>query len=293
MLSRSLLFVPANKEKKLLKINQLQADIILIDLEDAIPLQDKPLARTLLRNHFPNIKKPVFVRINSIDTNEFEKDIQLIRTIASNPYVKGIILPKASSKMDIIELSNQLDAIDMEHERSHHLFLIPLIESALGVKHALEIASADDRVVRLAFGGFDYVSDIDAIATDDEQELLYARSEIVIASRCAQLQKPIDTVFVDIHDTARFENRCHYAKSLGFAGKLVIHPIQIDVANRVFSPSPKEVEEAEQIMTSITKHNHEGVFQMNGKMVDKPIIDKAKRILEEYQSIKDFHQEEV
>jgi len=279
------LFVPADKEKMLLKINDLKADVVILDLEDAISLNHKQFARDLVKKHFPNIKKPTIVRINSLETDEYSLDMQLVAELAAFDSFRGIMLPKALSKNTIKQVSNRLQEVEKEAEINKKVPIIPLIESALGIKNAYEIASADERIIRLAFGGVDFVSDIDAQATLDEHELLYARSEIIISSRSAGLDKPIDTVYVNFKDTEGFRSNCSYVKSLGFGGKLLIHPLQVNTANQVFSPSKVEVEEAREIIDNVKANEHLGTFQLNGKMVDKPVIEKAKRILHDDQEI--------
>lgn len=291
MLSRSLLFVPADKEKMLGKINALQSDIVLLDLEDAVALGDKDYARNLLIEHFHEINKPVFIRINSISTDDFQKDIQFIRNLKHADALQGIMLPKASAKGDITELIHHLTLIEQENQYESNLRIIPLVETALGVKNAYEIASANDRVLQLAFGGVDYLGDIDGQATANEHELLFARSQIVVSSRSAAINKPIDTVFTNIQDLTGFMNSCHYAKSLGFGGKLLIHPSQVDTSNEVFSPSSEEVEQAKKIIKSTENNN--GAFQLDGKMIDKPIIEKARRIFDEIKKVENSNHKEA
>lgn len=285
MLSRSLLFVPADKEKMLLKMNDLKADIIILDLEDAISLNNKQLARDLVKKHFPEINKPTIVRINSLETEEYSLDMTLIQELAVFDSFMGIMLPKATDKNTIEKVSDHLDKIEKEIALNKKISIIPLIESALGVKNAYEIASADKRISRLSLGGVDFVRDIDAQATEEEQELLHARSEIIISSKSAGLKKPIDTVYVNFKNREGFHSNCSYVKSLGFGGKLLIHPSQIEAANQVFSPSEAEVEEAKEIIDNVKENENVGTFQLNGKMVDKPVIEKAKRTLDEYKEI--------
>ncbi|MEN1967799.1 CoA ester lyase [Lentibacillus sp. N15] len=280
MLNRSLLFVPADKEKMLLKINQLAADIILIDLEDAIAIDDKPSGRDLIRKHIDQWKKPVFIRVNSIETNAFQEDMLLLKQLSHSGALQGVMLPKSSSEKDIKTLAKYLEAAGQVAK----LRIIPLIESALGVKNAYEIAAADPRVTRLAFGGVDFTNDIGAEVTTDETELLYARSEIIVSSRCADIGQPIDTVYTDFKNSEGFSKNCAFARSLGFGGKLLIHPAQIEMANTAFVPTAEEMAFAKRLIAQAVKEK--GAFQLDGKMIDKPIIDKAQRILDAYESSK-------
>ncbi|MGY0691497.1 HpcH/HpaI aldolase/citrate lyase family protein [Virgibacillus sp. FSP13] len=284
MLNRSLLFVPADKEKMLLKINQLQADVILIDLEDAVAIGDKAIGRDLIRRHIDQWRKPVFIRVNSIETDEFQEDMDLLKRVSNAESLKGVMLPKASSENDIKTLSRYLKTAERQSDKAADLYIIPLIESALGVKRAYEIATADQRITRLAFGGVDFTNDIGAEVTIEEKELLYARSEIILSSRCAHIGQPIDTVYTDFKNIDGFSNNCAFAKSLGFGGKLLIHPAQIEIANTTFAPTAEEVDFAKKIISQSTAEK--GSFQLDGKMIDKPIIEKAQRILHDYESIK-------
>lgn len=282
MLHRSLLFVPADKEKMLLKINELPADIIILDLEDAVAQSDKETARTLIHEHFSTMKKQMVVRINDIESEAYAKDINLIKKISTFTNFIGIMLPKANTDKDIQKLTNQLEEIESAVKRANPLVIFPLVETALGVKNSFDIAGSSTRVAALAFGGVDYVNDIDGITTEEETELLFPRSQIVISSRAAGIQKPIDTVYIDIKNQDGLQHNTTDAKRLGFGGKLLIHPKQINIANELFSPSDKEVKEAREILANV---NEQGVFQFNGKMVDKPIIDKANRVINEFNMI--------
>lgn len=284
MLNRSLLFVPADKERMLRKINELQADLIIIDLEDAVRVDEKHIGRDLIRKYIGDWEKPVFIRVNSIETSEFQVDMQLILEISNAVSLQGVMLPKSSSRRNIEELAEHLETIENQGSRQSKLSIIPLIESALGVHNSIEIASSHQRVMMLAFGGVDFTTDIGAQITDGEMELLYARSKMVIASRCANIKQPIDTVYTNFKDNDGFIENCIYVKALGFAGKLLIHPSQIKGANAVFSPSKEEFEFAQQLVSQALKEK--GAFQLDGKMIDKPIIEKAERILNEYELIK-------
>ncbi|MBR7554809.1 HpcH/HpaI aldolase/citrate lyase family protein [Allobacillus sp. GCM10007491] len=284
MLNRSLLFVPADKEKMLRKINELQADLIIIDLEDAVRVDEKHIGRDLIRKYIGDWEKPVFIRVNSIETSEFQVDMQLILEISNAVSLQGVMLPKSSSRRNIEELAEHLETIENQGSRQSKLSIIPLIESALGVHNSIEIASSHQRVMMLAFGGVDFTTDIGAQITDGEMELLYARSKLVIASRCANIKQPIDTVYTNFKDNDGFIENCIYVKQLGFAGKLLIHPSQIKSANAVFSPSKEEYEFAQRLVSRAL--TEKGAFQLDGKMIDKPIIEKAERILNEYELIK-------
>ncbi|WP_085522754.1 HpcH/HpaI aldolase/citrate lyase family protein [Tuberibacillus sp. Marseille-P3662] len=283
MLSRSLLFVPADQETMISKVNQLEADIILLDLEDAVAIETKPAARDLLKKHIQYWHRPVFIRINSIETTDFLDDMTFIKSLGNSNALQGFMLPKASSKEDIEKLAQHLEDAEQYNQLDKTYLILPLIESAAGVKKAHEIAVASERITRLAFGGVDFTHDIGAQDTPQEHELLYARSEIVISSRVANIKKPIDTVYTHLKDSEGFRQSSSYAKSLGFGGKLLIHPAQIEPANDVFSPTDDEISFAKELV----KHAEAqaGTFQLNGKMIDRPVIEKAYQVLEDEKAI--------
>lgn len=283
MLGRSLLFVPANKEKMLLKIDELEADIIIIDLEDAVSLDEKQKSRELLKKHLPKLNKSVLIRVNSSESNEYKDDMDLFKELVEVSSLKGVMLPKSNSKHDIAKLAAELSECEKLNKRTSKLIIVPLLEDALGIHNIDEVITASDRILKVAFGGEDFTGDIGAQGTSDEYELLYARSKIVIASRAHGIEKPIDTVYTDYKDIEGFKNNCYFVKSLGFGGKLLIHPNQNKIANASFSPTIEEVEFAKEI-TSLSLTN-KGAFSLNGKMIDKPIIEKAQNVINEYNLI--------
>jgi citrate lyase subunit beta/citryl-CoA lyase len=160
--------------------------------------------------------------------------------------------------------------------------IVPMIESAIGLQRAYEIASSVQRVKRLAFGSLDFALDINAQLTKEGTELLYARSQLVVVSRAAGIEAPIDTVFFDIKDSANLTKEALFVKQLGFQGKLVIHPSQIDIVNEVFKPTKLEIEEAGLIVAAFDEalSRGSGVVQFRGKMVDRPVAEQARKLLE-------------
>src|SRR5699024_734919 len=184
---------------------------------------------------------------------------------------------KSSSAKDIATLLSYMEKAEEFHDRSDKLGIIPLIENALGVHQIDEIITASKRVFQIAFGGEYFTYDIGAQATPAETELLYSRSKIILSSRVYGIEKPIDTVYTDFRDLRGFEKSCTFVRTLGFGGKLLIHPNQIDIANATFSPSADEIEFAEKVVSLAEKNK--GAFNLEGKMVDRPIIEKARRII--------------
>lgn len=284
-LYRSWMFVPGNLPRRLEKVKELDADVIIYDLEDAVPFHEKETARRLvcqtIRQH-PN--KIQFVRVNDPSTPCFVKD--LVEVAGSG--VAGIVLPKASDREQLRLADYLLSRVEKKaHVPEGSIEIVPLIESAAGLFHAHAIATASPRVKRLAFGSVDFALDIGAQLTKEGTELLYARSQLVVVSRVAGIEPPVDAVFPDIRDPEGLIREAQLAKQLGFLGKLVIHPSQIDPVNRVFTPTPQEVAEAQKIAAAFDAAvtRGVGVVEVEGRMVDVPVARRAKRILEQAQAL--------
>jgi len=282
---RSWMFVPGNHPRRLTKAKELSADVIIYDLEDAVPPDEKETARRLVREalrHSPD--RVQFVRVNDPSTPYFVDD--LAETTGAG--LSGIVLPKATGRDSVLFADSLLSRFE---ERSGvpkgSTEIVPLVETAVGLYHAYEIASAGSRVRRLAFGSIDFALDIGAQLTKEGTEVLYARSRLVVVSRAAGIEPPIDAVFADIRDSDGLLQEARLAKQLGFRGKMVIHPSQIDVVNRVFSPTPQEVEEAKKITQAFSEALETGsaAIRVDGKMVDLPVARRAKQILEQAKAL--------
>lgn len=285
--ARTWMFVPGSDRNKLEKVDQLQADAVICDLEDAVASGEKALARKLVHEELLAAQEagsPArYVRVNAMDTPFFEQDVRGIYGSG----LRGIVLPKAEDAKAVARLDAMLD--ELQHtgiavdERQLPMEIVPLIESARGLYHAYEIARASKRIKRLMFGSIDFALDIQAQLTPEGQELLYARSQLVVVSRVAGIDAPIDTVFPNFRDKDGLIHETQRAKQLGFQGKLLIHPCQIGPVREVFAPSYEEVLEAEQIVTAFQEALTAGIgsIQVRGKMVDAPVYERAKRVMEE------------
>ena len=278
MLARSWLFVPGNSEKRLKKAETLDADVLIYDLEDAVAPEEKEAARGDVINALASSGKNVFVRVNSMETPYFFDDIQALLK-EYYPALKGIMLPKAAEAKQIEILEHLLDVHERKMGIVDQIEIAPLIESALGVYYCFDIASSSNRIRRLVFGAIDYALDVNVTLSNEGLELLYVRSQLVIASRAAGLEPPIDTVYANFGNTEGMEAETVHAEKLGFRGKLVIHPSQISVVNSTFSPSESEIQEATEILEAADRFGN-SVFQLNGKMVDEPILKKARKVME-------------
>lgn len=276
---RSWMFVPGSDFKKIDKVRKLPADVIIFDLEDAVALAEKESARQKIREAL-NVDRNKYcvVRVNSTNSPYFVDDV---KELVSDG-LKGIMLPKSEAREQILLLDDLLRKLEEEQGLEHKIEIIPLIESALGVCQADQVAAASLRVKCLAFGSVDYALDIDAELTKEGFELLYARSHLVNVSRAAGIESPVDAVYTDIHDLEGLKKETTFVKQMGFQGKLVVYPKQIDVVNQVFIPSKQDIEIAHMILAAYEKSVKEGLgaIQVNGKMIDLPVVERAKRMVD-------------
>ena len=277
---RSMLFLPGNNPNMLINGNCLGADAVIFDLEDAVSPDEKDAARILVRNtmRYMDFRGcEIIVRINSIDTPYWKKDIDAIL-----PHQPGLILlPKTGSAADVLEadayLSQVEEALGLE---KNTVGLMPLIETALGVENAFQIASATKRVKALFLGAEDLTADLQCKRTKEGREIEYARTRLVMAARAAGVEV-YDTPFTDVNDDEGIEMDAALAKSLGFSGKASISPRHVEVINRVFSPTQAEIDYAYEVMAAITlaKQQGKGAIALRGKMIDAPIVMRAQRTI--------------
>ena len=278
---RSMLFLPGNTPNMIINGDSLGADSIILDLEDAVSPDEKDSARILVRNAiremgFADVE--ITVRINAIDTAYWKDDLEAI--VPLKPDL--IMPPKASSAADM----QTIDAFISDIERRNNMpvggvKLIPLIETALGVERAFEIASATPRVTALFLGGEDLTADLRCKRTKAGNEIDYARKRLVCAARAAGIDV-YDTPFTDVNDDEGIVIDAEYAKSLGFTGKSAIAPRHVRTINEVFSPSLADVEYAKMVFEAIRigKQQGKGAVSLRGKMIDKPIVERARQTLE-------------
>jgi len=279
-LRRSLLFMPGDSSRKIEKAVGLHADSIIADLEDAVAQSQKQAARATVIECFQRLDfGPVerLIRMNPVSTHLWEED--LAQTLPARP--DGYVLPKTESVEQVQAVSKRLAELE---ERAGlgvgSTRLLVQIETAMGVVKAAEIAGADSRVDALLFGAEDLAVDMGARRTRRGWEILYARSALITAAAAYGLPA-IDTVFIDLADTEGLVDECRFAQELGFSGKLAIHPRQVEVINRAFSPTQEEIAQAQRLIDAFEKQQAAGtgVFEMDGKMIDMPIVLAARRIL--------------
>jgi len=278
---RSMLFLPGNTPNIIVNGEILGADAVILDLEDAVAPAEKDSARILVRNAIKYMgfgKCEVIVRINAIDTAYWQKDLDAI--IPVRPSL--IMPPKTSCAEDV----KQVDAYITHLEQKLGILqgsvgLIPLIETALGVENAYQIASACPRVKAIFLGGEDLTADLRCKRTKEGHEIAYARSRMVVAARAAGVEV-YDTPFTDVNDDEGIYTDAQYAKSLGFTGKSAISPRHVKAINEVFSPAMKDIDYAYEVMEAIRigKEQGKGAVSLRGKMIDAPIVARAQQTID-------------
>jgi citrate lyase beta subunit len=264
--SRSLLFVPGDDPAKLAKALAGDADAVIADLEDSVAPASKARARECVAEAFASASRPRrLVRINAAATDEFELDVALLTELA----IDGIVLPKATPE-SVALLPAATPAV------------VALIETSRGLERARLVAECKS-VIALALGGEDLRHELRQETRDDELEILFARSLLVVASAAAGVAAPIDVVHTRLDDLGGLERSARLARSLGFRGKFCIHPAQVPVVNRVFAPTASEVDWACGVLAAYERAEADGrgVLRVGGEMIDAPVIARARRVLNE------------
>ena len=278
---RSMLFLPGNTPNIIVNGEILGADAVILDLEDAVAPAEKDSARILVRNAIRYMgfgKCEVIVRINAIDTPYWQKDLDAI--IPVRPSL--IMPPKTACAADVLAVDAYITQLEEKLGLEQgSVGLIPLIETALGVENAFQIASACPRVKAIFLGGEDLTADLRCKRTKEGQEIFYARSRMVVAARAAGVEV-YDTPFTDVNDDEGIYTDAQLAKSLGFTGKASISPRHVKAINEVFSPSMKDIDYAYEVMEAIRigKEQGKGAVSLRGKMIDAPIVARAQQTID-------------
>jgi citrate lyase subunit beta/citryl-CoA lyase len=262
------LFVPGDRPERFAKAAAAGAGVVIIDLEDAVAPDAKSAARTAaLEAVAPDGGEPLraLVRVNPQGSPHYDAEITLLLSAARTPGsgLLGIMVPKAEDAGALRQLRADMPK---------HLALVPLIESALGVVNALELARVPG-VTRLAFGAIDFALDIDADGGD--RFLDNSRAQLVLASRAAGIAAPLDSPATDIKDAGKVADSARLARNFGFGGKLCIHPAQLATVHQAFAPTEADVEWAQSVIGA-----EGGAAQVDGQMIDRPVTERAKRILQ-------------
>ncbi|MGB9976785.1 HpcH/HpaI aldolase/citrate lyase family protein [Thermovenabulum sp.] len=282
---RSMLFIPGNNPSMIQNAPVLGADSIILDLEDAVSIDEKDSARFLVRNallelDFNGCEK--VVRINSINTELGYEDIDVIARVKPN----ALLVPKATEDA-IKEIDELISTIEREEGfKLGSIKLIPLIETAFGVEDVFNIVKSSKRVAAVLLGAEDLTADMEIKRTKEGEEIFYARSRIVFACKALKVDA-IDTPFTDINDFEGLKRDCQRAKLIGMTGKAAVNPRQIDIINEVFSTSIEDIEWAKRVIAAYNEAQREGkgVFSLDGKMVDAPLFVRAKNVLEKAKAI--------
>jgi len=253
------LFVPGNRPERFDKARASGADAVLCDLEDGVAPEHKAQARGEVRGWLAGGGR-AWVRVNAPGTEQGDGDVEALRGL---PGLQGLVVPKSESAARLEDLAR----------RGGGCRLVALVETAVGVLEACSIARSP-AVDRLAFGSIDYAGDVDAVESDGS--LLLARSQLVLASRAASKPAPLDGVTTDLVDMARVQAAASYARGLGFGGKLCLHPRQVAAVAAGFAPTPQELRWAREVVRSGAAG---GAVAVAGQMVDRPVLERARRIL--------------
>lgn len=274
---RSLLFIPSNNPAMLQNADVFGSDSVIFDLEDAVNVTEKDNARNLLYYYLlehQNLNMEVVVRINGLDTPYYKDDLDKI--VSDN--IDCVMLPKARIR-DVKKLDSLLTEIEFKNHLNKQIKILPIIELAISVIEVDEIASLP-RVDGILLGAEDLSSDLEVERTKLGKEIEYARSRVAYACKAYQIDA-IDTPFTDVTDNKGLYDDCICCKELGMNAKAAIHPNQIDTINECFLPSEKLIKWAQRVIIATEEANKKGIgaFSLDGKMVDKPVIERALKIL--------------
>lgn len=275
------MFVPSHSEKLMMSAKRFDADVFLFDIEDSCqPVENKQKGRDRIIqmvNDGDFRDKILFPRINDRESGELLKDVMQL-TVEG---IEGFMYPKAKNGDDIYFFSKLLETIEHQKKLPIGTFkIIPLIETASAVLHAEEICRASERVVAIAYGSEDFITDLGGVHDLEHKSLFVPRAMIAMAARAAGVI-PIDTVHVRVKDLDDLEVNIKLSKKLGFEGMLILNPMELPLAHKYYSPSKQEVSEAEEMLRldKEARLNNKGVAIMNGKFIGPPFVSKAKKII--------------
>ncbi|MFQ5920684.1 MAG: HpcH/HpaI aldolase/citrate lyase family protein [Nitrososphaerales archaeon] len=280
-LLRSFLFVPGNNPKFIEKAKTLGADVICLDLEDSVPAKDKETARQLISEAVrtrPESMREVYVRTNSFDSGLVEDEIRAV----VHKGIDGIVIPKVNDPGEVHQASQWITELESKRGiRKYSIEVMPSIESARGVVNAYSIASASPRVSALVFGVFDFLLDMGLEYLEDGIEYSYARAKVPVDARAAGVYA-IDSIWQKIDDTEGLIRDASAGMRLGYKGKSIIHPSQIEHVHRIFLPGREEVEWARKVAHALSDamEKGKGAINLEGKMIDAVHYKRAKALLD-------------
>ncbi|MBO6189698.1 MAG: citrate (pro-3S)-lyase subunit beta [Alloprevotella sp.] len=275
-----MMFVPGNNPGMMQDAYIYGADSIMLDLEDSVTMAEKDAARLLVYNALRSIdygQTEMVVRINPLSTPYGRKDVEAV--VKAGVHV--VRMPKTETADEVRELEAEILRVEEEIGAVGRTKIMAAIESALGIVNAYAIATASPRMMGIALGAEDYCANLKTQRTPDGDELRLARETIVVAARAAGIDA-LDTVYSNLNDMETFRREVEYIKTLGFDGKSIINPRQIEIVNDVFRPKEKDITKARAILAAIreAEERGSGVVSLNGKMVDRPVVLRAQRTME-------------
>jgi citrate lyase subunit beta/citryl-CoA lyase len=283
-LARSFLYVPANREKFLEKAIGLPSDAFIFDLEDSVPAAEKANARAGIRAYGPRIAdNRVWVRVNGLDTGLAEGDLDAVIGVTG---IAGIFLPKVESRDEVARWDTMIGTLETQRGMTAGAMKLVLsIESARGVLSAFEMAVAAKRVASLAFGGAqdgDLNADLGCAWSIDGPEMLHARSHTLLAARAARFDTPLDGVFANVRDPDGFARDTALSRRLGYRGRKLIHPAQIEPCNRLYRPSATELDYYARVLEAFDQAVAQGSASttVDGRMIDLAMANAARRVLD-------------
>jgi citrate lyase subunit beta / citryl-CoA lyase len=276
-LRRSRLYLPGNEPKFLVNAGLHKPDGVILDLEDSVAPSEKDAARLIVRNALRTVD--FYNAERMVRINQLPKGIEDLKYIIPHN-VNVILIPKCESAEQVKQVEEEVNRIKDFHNIKNETWFMPIIESALGVIKAYEIASASEKNCALAIGLEDYTADIGTQRTLEGKESLFARSMLLNAAKAAGIQA-IDTVFSDVNDMEGLKQSVIEAKSLGFEGKGCIHPRQIPVIHEAFAPTADEIDKAKKIVAAFEEAEKKGlgVVALGSKMIDAPVVKRAMKII--------------
>ena len=274
------MFVPGNNPAMMADAHIYGPDSIMLDLEDSVTMAEKDTARLLVHNALKSIDygdTEMVVRINPLNTPYGKKDIEAV--VKAGVHV--IRMPKTETAEEVKEVEREIEKVERELGCLGRTKIMAAIESTLGVVNAYAIATASPRMMGIALGAEDYSANLKTQRTPGGDELRLARETIVVAARAAGIDA-LDTVYSNLNDMETFRKEVEFIKTLGFDGKSIINPRQIEVVNEVFAPKEKDIEKARTILSAIKEAEKKGtgVIAVNGKMVDRPVVLRAQRTID-------------
>ena len=274
------MFVPGNNPGMMQDAFIYGPDSIMLDLEDSVTMAEKDAARLLVHNALKTIdygNTEMVVRINPLNTAYGKKDVETV--VQAGVHV--IRMPKTETAEEVREVEREIERVEKEIGCLGRTKIMAAIESTLGIVNAYEIAVASERMMGIALGAEDYCANLKTQRSPEGTELLFARQQIVVAARAAGIDA-LDTVYSNLNDMETFRKEVELIKQLGFDGKSIINPRQIEIVNEVFAPTEKAIEKAKTIIAAIkeAEKRGSGVIAVNGKMVDRPVVIRAQRTID-------------